>query len=55
MEGRIEHVRQPCTEVAGQEASEHLEGEMLRGLLLGLSEGVAPSGDGSDGAMCSAV
>lgn len=30
MEERIEHVRQPRTEVAGQEAPERLESEMLR-------------------------
>jgi hypothetical protein len=37
MERRVEHVRQPRTQVARQEASEHYEGEVLRGLLLALA------------------
>jgi hypothetical protein len=55
MERRVEYARQSRTQVARQEASEHFEDEVLRMLLLGLGQGVAPSRDGTDSAMRSAV
>jgi hypothetical protein len=43
--------RQTRTQVPARKPPSTLRGEVLRGLLLGLGQGVALSGDGTDGAM----
>ncbi len=48
---RVEHVRQAGPHVTAEQPTEDLEEEMLWSLVLGLGEGEAPSGEGTDGAM----
>lgn len=48
---RIEHVGQTGPLVASDQPADQLQKEMLGTLLLGLAEGEAPSGKGTDGSM----
>lgn len=52
---RIEHVGQTGPQVASDQPAKDLQEKVLEALVLGLGEGVAPSGEGSDCAMGSSV